>query len=176
VNNLIRIASAPTTDEERKKVCNDAENPRVARLVRFFLCKDIATIIMDGFKSERLFVSYHIWDWMLSYVDKRVVAASSITVLGMQKALSTVAALGYDKSASFRAFVCVALSSGMLDTWFSLLVSDEEKMNKFFAPNALLRKDADVKLVLAQFARLSKIPFSLSTDFEVRESKSEPPK
>jgi len=176
VNNLIRIVASGNSDEERSKLCNDATNPRIARMVRLFLCSDIAAIVGDGFKFERLFTSYHIWDWILSYANKKVVTASSITVLGMQNALGSVTALKYDKNASFRAFVCLGLSSGMLDTWFNLMLRDEEKMTKFFSPDAMLRNELFIDAVCGQLGRLSKVPFSLSMDFEARGMMSASPK
>jgi len=176
ISNLIRIVSAGKNEEEIANLANDEKNPRIARLVRTFLCTDIAAFASYGFKKERLFGfgANHIWDWVASYGTKRVVSATSINLLGMQKAIATVESLQYDKNASFRGFICLALNSQMLGTWFDLIVNDVEKMDKFFRPDALLRNQEVLSSISKQLARLSKVPFSLSLDFEARNSSANP--
>ena len=71
---------------------------------------------------------------------------------------------------------CGGLSSGMLDTWFNLMLRDEEKMTKFFSPDAMLRNELFIDAVCGQLGRLSKVPFSLSMDFEARGMMSASPK
>ena len=95
-------------------------------------------------------------------------AAPSVEALALGKAVATVAALRYDKSAAFRAFVCLALSERMLGAWLDAMAADAEKMGRFFAPTAMLRSPAALAAVRAQLARLSDMPLALSLDFEAR--------
>ena len=168
VDNLLRVVSTGASAEERAALGSDATNPRVAVLVRAYLCTDLARIAGDGFRTERRFGTYHIWDWVESYGSRRAVAAPSVEALALGKAVATVAALRYDKSAAFRAFVCRALSEHMLGAWLDVMVADAEKMGKFFAPTAMLRTPAVLAAVRAQLARLSGVPFALALDFEAR--------
>lgn len=168
VGTLLRAVSSGASAEERAKLADDAQNPRVAVLVRAYLCTDLARLAGDGFRAERLFGAYHLWDWVESYGARRAVAAPSVEALALRKAVATVAACRYDKSASFRAFVCLALSAQRLAPWLDVMVADADRMARFFAPTALLRTPDALAAVRTQLARLSDVPFALSLDFEAR--------
>eukprot|EP00736_Rhodelphis_marinus_P012294 Rmarinus@m.21010 len=116
-------------------------------LVRRDLCTALASVLLVGFKSYRLFGQYHIWD----FISGLRVNFDCVEVrkLSLHKAICHINRLpilnsdaipeGNAQSMKFRAWVCLAVNEQWLHEWFEILCQESSLVSRFYERLSLVR-------------------------------------
>eukprot|EP00736_Rhodelphis_marinus_P009803 Rmarinus@m.18602 len=148
VENLMRVAG-PVEHKgdviERPWSTFDAvERKLIIELTAVDLTSAIAKVLLHGFKSFRLFGSYHVWDFIESMqvgstlACVRPVDCVDTTILRMKKTCEYVNRLSKDNNTRLRAWVNAAVNEKQLHLWMRALSKDRVLTSKFYEPTSLI--------------------------------------
>jgi len=148
---------------------NDTINRDIARLIRGTLCSAIVSILLSGFKSYRLFGSYHMWDFIVTCaynlqelsIDARVSKLNNMIQLLNSDTRFT------DNNVKYRSFVCLTLNNKLLHEVFEIFWNNEDTI-KFYEPWSVMRDAQLYPQIVAALQILTQFPFKLLYDYELK--------
>jgi len=163
------IKSHFSSGKDKIELGNDIINRDVARLIRGTLCSAIANVLLSGFKSYRLFGSYHMWDFIETSaynllelsIDARVSKFNNIVQLLNSDARFT------DNNIKYRSFICLTLNNKLLHEVFDIFSNNEDTV-KFYEPWSFMRDPQLYPQMVAVLQILTQFPFKLLYDYEFR--------
>jgi len=158
-----------TSEEEREALGDDSKGKHIAVLIRSYLCKALACIFGDQFKSFKLFGRHHVWDFIeaAAGLTTSVGNLSALSLTSNCKTIATDTSFS-DSNMKFRTFICVALTKKQLTSWINILLQNQVQCRRFYNETAVLLTATD--MILDALSVLNFLPFHLSSDFEIRTS------
>eukprot|EP01133_Synstelium_polycarpum_P004223 gene4223-4923_t len=159
-----------TTIGEKRALGDDSAYRRVAMLVRGKLASAVAAVLAHGFRAGSLFGRRaHIWHFIEA--SRKSACPSSIAGVALTQAVATIerqeGEIWSDPNVKYRTFICLALNSGMLESWMVALPSANlEATLQHYDAHAFLRNNDLWRRLCHCLVPLSSLPFKLSVDYE----------